>query len=79
MFCSWTLQSPRPKVAKSRRRRSDDDAEATEEDEAKTSMRVFVGNLPFTTTQDELADAFAGVAGSSDAEIVTSKTGRSKG
>jgi len=43
-------------------------------------MRLFVGNLPYQTTEDQLADLFSQVGEVSSATIVTDRdTGRSRG
>jgi RNA recognition motif-containing protein len=43
-------------------------------------MRIFVGNLSYTTTEDQLADLFAEVGQVESATIVTDReTGRSRG
>ncbi len=42
--------------------------------------RLFVGNLPFTTTQDMLAQMFAAAGTVSSATVITDRaTGRSRG
>ncbi len=42
--------------------------------------KLYVGGLPYSTTQDELSDAFAQVGTVTSAMIITDKmTGRSKG
>ena len=43
-------------------------------------MRIFVGNLSYTTTEDQLADLFSEVGAVESASIVTDReTGRSRG
>jgi len=43
-------------------------------------MRIFVGNLSYTTTEDQLADLFSEVGAVESATIVTDReTGRSRG
>ncbi len=42
--------------------------------------RLFVGNLPFTTTQEQLAEIFAAAGTVSSATVITDRaTGRSRG
>ncbi|MBI5221044.1 MAG: RNA-binding protein [Candidatus Liptonbacteria bacterium] len=44
------------------------------------AMKLYVGGLPYTTTQDELRDAFAQAGTVTSATIIMDKmTGRSKG
>ena len=44
------------------------------------SKKLYVGGLPYSTTQDELRDAFAQAGAVESATIITDKmTGRSKG
>jgi RNA recognition motif-containing protein len=43
-------------------------------------MKLFVGNLPFTITEDELRDAFVSVGDVASAKIVVDRmTGKSRG
>ena len=45
-----------------------------------SSPRLYVGNLPYQLTVDELKDFFAGAGNVTDAAIITDRdTGRSKG
>ena len=44
------------------------------------SKRLFVGNLPFQTTEDELREAFSKVGAVESAAVITDKfSGRSRG
>jgi RNA recognition motif-containing protein len=44
------------------------------------ATRLFVGNLPYATTEDELRDLFSGVGAVKSVRIITDfDTGRSKG
>jgi RNA recognition motif-containing protein len=44
------------------------------------SKNIFVGNLPFTTTSDDLRDMFAEYGGVTRAQVATDReTGRSRG
>lgn len=43
-------------------------------------MRIFVGNIPYTTTSDDLSELFAEFGEVADARVITDRaTGRSKG
>ena len=43
-------------------------------------MRIFVGNIPYTTTSDDLSDLFGEFGEVVDARVITDReTGRSKG
>lgn len=43
-------------------------------------MKLFVGGLPFSTTDEELADAFAQFGSVASAKVITDReTGRSRG
>ena len=44
------------------------------------SMNIYVGNLPYTTTEDELRDAFSEFGAVERAQVITDReTGRSRG
>ena len=43
-------------------------------------MRIFVGNIPYTTTGDDLSELFGEFGEVNDARVITDRgTGRSKG
>ncbi len=43
-------------------------------------MNIFVGNLPFTTSDDDLREAFAAFGAVDSAQVITDReTGRSRG
>jgi cold-inducible RNA-binding protein len=48
--------------------------------ERATAINLYVGNLPFSTTSDDLANLFAKVGAVTSAQVVTDReTGRSRG
>ena len=48
--------------------------------ERATAINLYVGNLPFSTTSDELANLFAKVGAVTSAQVITDReTGRSRG
>ena len=70
-----------PQIVPQRRQATEPrDRERPQDKDRDDSMRIYVGNLPFRTTQEELRDLFAGYGVVNDCVIpVDRETGRSRG